>query len=67
LTVTGPGNVLLSAAYTQNSYSGTETVTGGTISLSSGGPYVYGQVITVTASAQAGYLFRGWSVTGPVR
>jgi hypothetical protein len=40
-------------------------VTGGTIQLSSSGPYVYGQVLAVTASAQPGYLFSGWSVTGP--
>jgi hypothetical protein len=46
------------------SYSGTETGSGGTINLSNSGPYTYGQVITVTASAQAGYLFSGWSVTG---
>jgi hypothetical protein len=37
---------------------------GGTIILSNSGPYFYGQVITVTASAEPGYFFAGWSVTG---
>ena len=47
--------------------SGSETVfpaPGGTIILSNSGPYLYGQVITATASAHAGYFFAGWSVTG---
>jgi uncharacterized repeat protein (TIGR02543 family) len=64
-SLTVQGNVTLTANYTQNSYSGTEAVTGGTISLSSSGPYVYGQVITATETASAGYAFAGWSVTGP--
>jgi hypothetical protein len=64
-TLTVEGNVTLSAVFTPLSYSGTETMTGGTIILSNSGPYLYGEVITATASAQAGYLFDGWSVTGP--
>jgi hypothetical protein len=39
-------------------------VMGGTIVLSNSGPYTYGQVITATASADPGYFFSGWSVTG---
>ncbi len=38
--------------------------TGGTITLSSSGPYTYGQVIIAIASAQPGYFFSGWTVTG---
>ena len=62
LTITG--NCTLTAVY---GYSGTAQTTtgGGTITLSSSGPYSYGQVITVTASAWPGYVFSGWSVTGP--
>ncbi len=57
-------NCTLLAVYEPSSYSGTENVTGGTIILSNRGPFTYGQVITITASAQPGFLFSGWSVTG---
>jgi uncharacterized repeat protein (TIGR03803 family) len=63
--LTVQGNVILSAVFALSNYSGTETGTGGTIILSNSGPYIYGQVITVTASVQHGYIFSGWSVTGP--
>ena len=64
-TLTVLGNVTLTAEYSQDSFSGTEAVTGGMIFLSNNGPYTYGQVITLTASALSGYAFSGWSVTGP--
>jgi hypothetical protein len=63
-TATVTNNVSLTASFAAFSYSGTETAAGGTIIASSSGPYIYGQVITVTASAQAGYFFSGWSLSG---
>lgn len=57
-------DVTISALYAEIDYSCTESVTSGTICLSDSGPYNYGDVITVTASAQSGYIFSGWSVLG---
>jgi hypothetical protein len=48
----------------RNDNGGTEPETGGSITLSDSGPYAFSQVITATASAQPGYYFAGWSVTG---
>lgn len=63
-SLTVQGNVTLTANYTQNSYSGTETDVGGSIALSSSGPYYYGTQITASAAANPGYMFTGWTATG---
>ncbi len=61
LTVTS--NVTVTGSYLQNTYTGNET--GGTINLSSNGPYTYGQVVGVQASVADGFTLNHWSVTGP--
>ncbi len=65
-TLTILGSVTLSASFsTQLSYTATEqATTGGTILMTSGGPYTYGQVVGLTASAVVGWQFSGWSATG---
>jgi len=56
-------NVTVTGSYMQNTYTGGET--GGTINLSSNGPYTYGQVVGVQASVADGFTLNHWSVTGP--
>ena len=61
--IVGAAAVTVTANYAPASYSGTEiTAAGGTVILSDSGPYTYGEQSTVTASAQAGYFFSGWSL-----
>jgi uncharacterized repeat protein (TIGR02543 family) len=62
LTITD--NATLTADYTQNSYTASEQYTGGTVQLTSSGPYTYGQVVGLSAAPDAGWQFLGWSVTG---
>ena len=63
-TLTVLGNVTLSASFAPLSYTGTEQASGGAITVSSPGPYYYGTQISVTASANPGYLFTGWTSSG---
>jgi alpha-tubulin suppressor-like RCC1 family protein/subtilisin family serine protease len=63
-TLTILSNVTLSASYTRTAYAGAEQMAGGTIQLTSSGPYHYGDVVRVTASANPGYAFAGWSCAG---
>ena len=60
----GPMAIANFAPTATSTYSGTETGTGGTVTWSDSGPYNYGQVITVSASALGYYVFGGWDVTG---
>jgi uncharacterized repeat protein (TIGR02543 family) len=62
LTITG--NCTLTANYTQNSYTVSETDVGGSIALSSTGPYYYGTQLTATAAANPGFMFTGWTCSG---
>ncbi len=44
-------------------YTGTESATGGTIQLTSNGPYTYNQIVGITASPNAGWQFVNWTAT----
>jgi hypothetical protein len=46
------------------SYTGTDQGNGGTITVSSSGPYYYGTQVVITAAANRGYMFTGWSASG---
>ncbi len=52
----------VTATFTQNTYSLTvNTVGGGSVTLSSLDPYYYGDTVNLTAIADAGWIFSGWS------
>ena len=54
----------VTATFTQNTYTLTTTVTpegSGSVTADPAGPYTYGQVVTITATADAGWTFTGWS------
>ena len=57
------GNILVTATFTLNSYTLTMTVEGnGTVSPTAGAhSYLYGSVISLTATPDAGWNFAGWS------
>jgi uncharacterized repeat protein (TIGR02543 family) len=55
-------NKSVTAVFTQGQYSLTVTVMGnGNVSLSKMGPYHYGDVVTLTATANTGWTFSGWT------
>ena len=61
-TVTVNANTSVTAIFTQDEYSLTITPpTGGTITADPAGPYHYGDVVTLTATADTGYTFTGWT------
>ena len=63
-TVTMNGNKAVTAHFTHNQYTLTVTidpVTGGTVTTAPGGPYYYGDIVTITATANTGYTFDHWS------
>ncbi len=56
------GNKTVTAAFTQNEYTLNVTVVGnGTITRDNAGPYHLNDVVTLTAVADAGWTFTGWS------
>jgi uncharacterized repeat protein (TIGR02543 family) len=62
LTITG--NMAVTAYFSQNQYTLTITidpVAGGSIAAVPGGPYYYGDVVTLTATPSVGYTFDHWS------
>jgi len=62
VTVTMTGSKLITATFTQDEYSLTVTEVGsGTVDVEPVGPYTYGQVVTLTATADPGWSFDGWS------
>jgi hypothetical protein len=65
--VTVTGNMAVTATFTQNVYTVSVTVSpsaGGSVARSSDGPYHYGDVVTLTPTANAGYTFAVWSGAG---
>jgi len=61
------GNKSVTANFTQNNYSLTINAANGTVGKSPDKTsYVYGDVVTLTATASAGYSFNSWSgdITG---
>ena len=61
-TVTIIGNIRVTTAFTQDTYNLTITqTTGGTITVDSEGPFHYGDPVTLTAMAEPGYTFTGWT------
>jgi uncharacterized repeat protein (TIGR02543 family) len=60
-------NPAVTATFTQNLYTISITITpsaGGSVSRSSPEPYHYGDVVTLTPTANTGYTFAGWSGDG---
>ena len=56
--------MVVTASFTQNSYSITVTVTpsgDGTVTANPTGPYHYGDTVTLTAAPNSGYSFSAWS------
>jgi uncharacterized repeat protein (TIGR02543 family) len=66
LTVTG--NMAVTAAFTQNTYTVSVTVlpssAAGTVTPNTTGPYHYGDLVVLTESPGLGYTFSGWSGDG---
>lgn len=62
-TLTITGNSTLMANFIPTC-SGIETAVGGSIVLSSSGPYYLGSQLTATAAANPGFIFTGWTVSG---
>jgi uncharacterized repeat protein (TIGR02543 family) len=62
-TVTITGNTTVTATFTQDEYTLTvNTVGDGSVAVDpTPGPYHYGDVVTLTATADAGWRFSGWS------
>jgi uncharacterized repeat protein (TIGR02543 family) len=63
-TVTMDGNKAVTAHFTHNQYTVSITIdpTGsGTVTTTPSGPYYYGDVVTLTATANPGYTFDHWS------
>jgi uncharacterized repeat protein (TIGR02543 family) len=59
ITIDGPKSVM--ATFAQNEYALTITTNGaGSVDVDSAGPYNYGDVVTLTASADPGWTFAGW-------
>jgi uncharacterized repeat protein (TIGR02543 family) len=64
ITVTMDANKSVVAHFTQNVYTLTTTVdpsTGGSVSAVPSGPYHYGDIVTLTGTANPGYSFNYWS------
>lgn len=62
VTVTMNGNKSVTANFSQNTYTLATTATNGTIAKSpSKTTYTYGEAVTLTAAANPGYTFTGWS------
>ena len=60
--VTISGNMIVNATFTQDAYSLSVVKVGsGSVSLSSNGPYHYGDAVQLTATASSGWSFSGWS------
>jgi uncharacterized repeat protein (TIGR02543 family) len=61
-TITMDGNKVVTATFTANQYTLTVTIVGsGSVSQSPDPPYYYGNVVTLTATPQASWLFSQWS------
>jgi uncharacterized repeat protein (TIGR02543 family) len=63
-TVTMDGNKAVIAHFTHIEYALTVSIDpdmGGTVSAVPGGPYYYGDIVTLTAAANTGYTFDHWS------
>ena len=61
-TITIDGNKNVSATFTQNEYTLTTSVVGsGSITRDNAGPYHYGDVVQLTATADLGWGFVAWS------
>jgi uncharacterized repeat protein (TIGR02543 family) len=63
-TVTMDDNKAVIAHFTLIEYSLTiivDPTTGGTVSVAPSGPYYYGDIVTLTATANTGYTFNQWS------
>jgi uncharacterized repeat protein (TIGR02543 family) len=66
-TVTINANATITANFVQSSYTISVSVapsTSGNVSLSSNGPYHYGDVVTATANPAPGWSFSSWSGDG---
>jgi uncharacterized repeat protein (TIGR02543 family) len=63
ITITMNGNKTVTATFTQNQYTLTINVTGlGSVTIAPNkSTYLYGDVVTLTAVANIGYTFSGWS------
>jgi hypothetical protein len=60
--ITLTGNNVVTATFTQNPVNLTVNVVGsGAVTPNPVGPYLYGDVVTLTASAATGWSFAGWS------
>lgn len=67
--VTMNGNKTITATFTQNEYSLAivcNPLAGGSVGVSSGPPYHYGDSVTMTPTANPGYTFTGFSTSNPV-
>lgn len=67
VTITMNGNKTVTANFTQNTYTLSVTAANGTVAkLPNTATYTYGQVVTLTATPNAGYSFASWtgSTTG---
>ena len=63
-TITMNANKAVTATFTQNVYTLTITsdpIAGGSVQAVPTGPYYYNDVVTLTAIANTGYTFNGWS------
>jgi len=66
-TITVTGNMDITATFTQLTYTISVTVSptsGGSVTISSNGPYHYGDMVTLTESPSLGYAFLSWSGDG---
>ena len=66
-TITMDSDKTVTATFTQKEYTLTVTVdplSAGTVSANIPGPYHYGDVVTLTPTANPGYTFSGWSGDG---
>lgn len=64
-SVTVTGNMAVTTTFTQNVYTLTINIYGGgTVSPSSQPPYHYGDVVTLTPTANPGWTFSGWTGDG---
>jgi uncharacterized repeat protein (TIGR02543 family) len=63
VTVAVIGHTIVTATFTQDQYAlAVGTVGGGSVTVEPGlGPYHYGDVVTLTATADPGWTFAGWS------
>jgi uncharacterized repeat protein (TIGR02543 family) len=62
LTLTVTDHLTLTATFSQHAYTlDVDTVGEGEVDVAPEGPYVYGDVITLTAIADPGWTFVGWS------